>query len=43
MFATFRFTVVMTRLGHLYYSLGVARDDFAYDNFVSQHLERLLQ
>jgi aminoglycoside phosphotransferase (APT) family kinase protein len=42
-FATFRFTVVMTRLGHLYYSLGVAPDDFAYDNFVSQHLERLLQ
>jgi aminoglycoside phosphotransferase (APT) family kinase protein len=42
-FATFRFTVVMTRLGHLYYGLGVAPDDFAYDNFVSQHLDRLLQ
>jgi hypothetical protein len=42
-FATFRFTVVMTRLGHLFFDLGVAPDDFAYDNFVSQHLDRLLQ
>jgi hypothetical protein len=33
----------MTRLGHLYYSLGVAPDDFSYDNFVSQHLARLLE
>jgi aminoglycoside phosphotransferase (APT) family kinase protein len=42
-FATFRFTVVMTRLGHLFFDLGVAPDDFAYDNFVSQHLDRLLK
>jgi aminoglycoside phosphotransferase (APT) family kinase protein len=42
-FATFRFAVVMTRLGHLFFDLGVAPDDFAYDNFVSQHLDRLLQ
>lgn len=41
-FAAFRFTVVMTRLGHLFFDLGVAPDDFAYDNFVSQHLDRLL-
>jgi aminoglycoside phosphotransferase (APT) family kinase protein len=41
-FAGFRFTVVMTRLGHLFFDLGVAPDDFAYDNFVSQHLARLL-
>jgi len=42
-FAAFRFTVVMTRLGHLFFDLGVAPDDFAYDNFVSQHLARLLE
>lgn len=43
-FALFRFTVIMTRLGKLWAELGLApNDDMATDNFVANHLARVLE
>jgi aminoglycoside phosphotransferase (APT) family kinase protein len=42
LFAGLRFTVIMLRMGKLLAELGLVSPEFAYDNLVSQALERLL-
>jgi aminoglycoside phosphotransferase (APT) family kinase protein len=42
LFAGLRFTVIMLRLGKLFFDLGAVPATFAYDNFVSSALGELL-
>ena len=43
LFAGLRFTVIMLRMGKLLADMGLVPPEFAYDNLISQALERLLE